>query len=118
MFETVALSIQKYAKETPDKVALIVGDEKCTYAYLAECNRKIAACLKEKGIGENDRVIVEADHILPYMYLEYGIQLLGATFVPVELGTPSNRVREIAKELDTDLMICLEKREDLPEAWV
>lgn len=118
MFETVALSIQKYAKETPDRIALIVGEEKCTYEYLAECNRKIAAYLKEKGIGEGDRIVVEADHILPYMYLEYGIQLLGATFVPIELGTPSNRVREIAKELDTDLMVCLEKREDLEEAWV
>lgn len=118
MLETVALSIQKYAKETPDRIALIVGDEKCTYAYLAECNRKIAAYLKEKGIKENDRVIVEADHVLPYMYLEYGIQLLGATFVPVELGTPSKRIKEIAGELDTNLMICLEKRDDLEEAWV
>ncbi|MBR3786894.1 MAG: acyl--CoA ligase [Firmicutes bacterium] len=117
MLETIALSIQKYAKETPDKVALIVGDEKCTYSYLAECNRKIAAYLKEQGIKEGDRIIVEADHILPYMYLEYGIQLLGATFVPIELGTPSNRVREIAGELDTTLMVCLEKREDLEEAW-
>ena len=118
MFETVALCIQKYAKETPDRIAVIVGEEKCDYAYLAECNRKIAYYLKEKGIKENDRIIVEADHVLPYIYLEYGIQLLGATFVPIELGTPSNRVREIAKELDTDLMICLEKREDLEEAWV
>ncbi len=118
MFETVALSIQKYAKETPDRVALIVGDEECSYAYLAECNRKIAFYLKEKGIGENDRVIVEADHILPYMYLEYGIQLLGATFVPIELGTPSKRIREIANELDTSIMVTLEKREDLEEAWV
>jgi len=118
MFETIALSIQKYAKETPDQIALIVGEEKCTYKYLAECNRKIAAYLKEKGVGENDRIVVEADHVLPYMYLEYGIQLLGATFVPIELGTPSNRVREIANELDTSLMICLEKRDDLKEAWV
>ncbi len=117
MLETVALSIQKYAKETPDRIALIVGEEKCTYAYLAECNRKIAAYLKSKGIGEGDRIVVEADHILPYMYLEYGIQLLGATFVPIELDTPSKRVKEIATELDTDLMICLEKRDDLEEAW-
>jgi endonuclease-3 len=37
---------------------------------------------------------------MSYVYFWYGIQLLGATFVPVEKSSPSKRIIEIAEELD------------------
>ena len=118
MQKSIALAIQDFAKEKPEAIAVVVNGEKCTYEYLAECNRKAALYLERKGVKAGDRVLVEADHILSYVYFWYGIQLLGATFVPLEKGTPSNRIREIAKELDTELMVTLTKRDDIDEAWV
>lgn len=117
MQKSIALAIQKYALETPEQIAVIAGGEKCTYKHLAECNRKVAAYLEKKGINANERIVVEADHILEYVYFWYGIQLRGATFVPVEKNTPTNRIKEIAKELDASVMVTLQKREDLPEGW-
>lgn len=117
MRESIALMIQQFAQEKPLTPAVIVNDEICTYQQLACCNRKAARYLQEKGIRPGDRVIVEADHILPYIYFWYGLQLLGATFVPVEKDTPSNRILEIAQELDTVYMVTLTAREDLPQAW-
>jgi len=117
MRNSIALVIQEKAQEKPNQIAVIVNDEKCNYEYLAECNRKVALYLQNAGIKPGDRVIVEADHILPYIYLWYGIQLLGATFVPVEKNTPSKRITEIAEELDATTIVCLNAREDLPEAW-
>lgn len=117
MLNSIALTIQQIAAETPDKTAIIVGNESCTYGRLAEMNRKAALYLKDKGIKEGDRVVVEADHLLSYVYIWYGIQLLGATFVPVEKSTPSLRVDEIAKELDANTVITLTAREDLDYAW-
>lgn len=117
MLNSIALVIQQKAKETPEQIAIIVGDQKCSYASLAEYNRKAAKFLSQKGVKEGDRVVVEADHILPYVYVWYGIQLLGATFVPVEKSTPSNRIKEIAEELDANTVITLSAREDLPKAW-
>ncbi len=117
MHQSIALIIQKTANETPDKTALIVNDEYCSYGVLAQQNRRAAQFLHQQGIRPGDRVIVEADHVLPYVYLWYGIQLLGATFVPVELSTPSKRIMEIANELDAAKIVTLTAREDLPEAW-
>ena len=117
MRESIALMIQQFAQEKPLTPAVIVNDETCTYQQLACCNRKAARYLQEKGIRPGDRIIVEADHILPYIYFWYGLQLLGATFVPVEKDTPSNRILEIAQELDTTYMVTLTSREDLPQAW-
>lgn len=117
MERSIALMIQKFAAATPDKTALIVNDEYCSYGMLAEQNRRAARYLQEQGIRPGDRIVVEADHILPYVYLWYGIQLLGATFVPVELSTPSNRIAEIARELDAAKVVTLTPREDLADAW-
>ena len=117
MQKSVALSIQHFAKETPEQIAFIVNEEKCSYAHLAEMNRRAALYLQNKGVKAGDRVIVEADHILNYVYLWYGIQLLGATFVPLEKNTPGKRMLEIARELDAGVMVSLSAREDLPEAW-
>ncbi|MBQ9761782.1 MAG: acyl--CoA ligase [Oscillospiraceae bacterium] len=117
MLSSVALIIQQKAQEHPEKAALIVNDEYCSYGLLAEQNRRAARYLQEKGIRPGDRVVVEADHLLPYVYLWYGIQLLGACFVPVEKNTPSARVAEIARELDAAVMVTLTAREDLPGSW-
>ena len=117
MSTSIALMIQQKAAEHPDKIAVYVGNEQCTYATLAENNRKAALYLSRKGIRSNERIVVEADHILDYVYFWYGIQLLGATFVPVEKNTPSARIREIAKELDASAVVTLTAREDCPEAW-
>lgn len=117
MLNSVALMIQKYALETPQQMAFYVGDESCDYKTLAQFNRKAAQYLSDNGVKVGDRVIVESDHILPYVYVWYGIQLLGATFVPLEKSTPSNRIAEIANELEASTIITLEKRDDLKSAW-
>ena len=104
MRESIALMIQHFAESKPDTPAVIVGGETCTYAQLACANRKAANYLTRQGIRPGDRVIVEADHTLPYVYFWYGLQLLGGTFVPVEKDTPSNRILEIAQELDAELV--------------
>ncbi len=117
MLSSIALIIQQKAKENPDQIAFLLGEESCTYACLAEKSRKAARYLQENGVRAGDRVVVEADHILPYIFVWYGIQLLGATFVPVEKNTPSNRIREIVEELEAGSVVTLTAREDLPDAW-
>ncbi len=116
MLESVALVVQQTAKEAPDRTAFIVGDEYCSYERLARINRQVALWLRNRGIKANDRIIIEADHSLPYVFIWYGIQLLGATFVPVEKNTPDNRLAEICQTLDAVMLLTLKKRESLPDA--
>ena len=44
--KSIALKIQEFAKATPDQVALIINDDKCSYKELAEINRKAALYLQ------------------------------------------------------------------------
>jgi len=117
MFCSIAICIQNYAQKTPDKTAIIINDKEFSYSYLAECSRKAANWLYRQGIRPDDRVVVEADHILSYVCLWYGIQLLGACFVPLEKGSPNNRIEEVSKELDAIKIVTLNQREGLGQAW-
>lgn len=117
MDKSIALAVQRVAAETPDKVAFIVNGEQCSYGLLAENSRRVAGYLAGRGIKAGDRVIVEADHTLVYMYLCYGVELLGATFVPVEKNTPSARIAEIYGLLNASAIITLAPHEDLENAW-
>lgn len=117
MHNSIALCIQNYAKEKPDTTAIIVNNEKCSYSDLASLSRKAAGYLQQQGIKAGDRIIVEADHVLSYIYFWYGIQLLGACFVPLEKGTPSNRMLEIADELSAAKIVSLSARDDLNDGW-
>jgi len=116
MLNSIALTIQEKSLEHPDKLAFLVLDEKCTYSELAKANRQVAKYLSQKGVKKGERVIVESDHVLPYIYVWYGIQLFGATFVPLEKNTPSNRIKEIADELEASTIITLSHRDDL-SSW-
>lgn len=117
MDKSIALAVQRIAVETPDKIAFIANGEKCSYALLAENSRRTANYLSGKGLHAGDRIIVEADHTLTYMYLCYGVELLGATFVPVEKNTPSARIEEIYGLLDASAIITLTVHDDLANAW-
>ena len=91
------------------------ADEAALDARIGELVRaEVLRYLQEQGIHAGDRVVVEADHILSYMFLEYGIQLLGATFVPVEKDTPSARMEEIAAER-SDIKVAKINVEEQPE---
>lgn len=115
--KSIALSIQETAKQSPDKIALIIGSERYTYETLAAMNRRVASFLEKNGISRGDRVIVEADHTFAYIAFEYGVQLYGATFVPLEKLTPSRRIEEIAAELTAAKCVTLTARDDLEGAW-
>ncbi len=114
---SIALSIQETAKIHPEKIAVIVSGERCSYETLAKMNRRVASFLQKNGIQKGDRIVVEADHLLSYVYFWYGIQLYGATFVPVEKNSPSRRIEEIAEELSAAKCVTLSSRDDLEDAW-
>lgn len=114
MDKSIALMIQRFARAIPEHTALIVGGERYSYALLASNCRRTALYFSGKGVKPGDRVIVEADHTPVYMYLCYGIQLLGAAFVPLEKGSPSARIAEIAGLLDASAVVTVTVHEDLP----
>ncbi|MFE0870120.1 (2,3-dihydroxybenzoyl)adenylate synthase [Streptomyces rochei] len=75
-----------------ERVALVDGDRRWTYAQLdAEADR-VAGGLRGLGVGRGDRVVVQLPNRAEFLLAWFGLQRLGA--VPVH-AMPGHRRREI-----------------------
>lgn len=96
---TVVACVAAHAERTPDKAALVVGDEEVSYARLWECSTSFAARLSEAGVSRGERVVLRASHSLSYVSAYLAVTLLGAVAVPYESGLPDEGAVELAKRV-------------------
>lgn len=68
---------------TPDKTALIFGDDTYTYREFADAADRIAAVLAIKGIGKGDAVAYIGENSPAFLQTLFGAAQLGAVFVPI-----------------------------------
>ncbi|HWU06699.1 MAG TPA: (2,3-dihydroxybenzoyl)adenylate synthase [Streptomyces sp.] len=89
---TFGARLRRSAADHGDRVALVDGDRRWSYADLdAEADR-VAHGLRGLGIGRGDRVLVQLPNRAEFVLVWFGLQRLGA--VPVH-AMPGHRRREI-----------------------
>ncbi|MER7775897.1 (2,3-dihydroxybenzoyl)adenylate synthase [Streptomyces sp. NPDC096191] len=89
---TFGARLRQSAAAHGERVALVDGDRRWTYADLdAEADR-VAHGLRRHGVGRGDRVVVQLPNRAEFVLVWFGLQRLGA--VPVH-AMPGHRRREI-----------------------
>lgn len=92
--------LRAWAKDRPQRPAVIFYGHVTTYADLDRQSDRFAALLQSKGVGKGDRVAVFLPNCPQFHIVFFGILKLGAIHVPV---SPLSRAFELAYELnDTD----------------
>lgn len=92
--------LRAWAKDRPQKPAVIFYGHVTTYADLDRQSDRFAALLQSKGVRKGDRVAVFLPNCPQFHIVFFGILKLGAIHVPV---SPLSRAFELAYELnDTD----------------
>lgn len=84
--------VDRWAGQHGDRVALVDGDRRVSYAQLAEISRRMAAALRELGIEREDRVVVQLPNNAAFCELTLALFRIGA--LPVT-ALPSHREREL-----------------------
>lgn len=79
----VATILAESSRRYPDKIALVMGDTRLTYAQVWGMARRYAAVLAQDGIGPGSRVALLLPNIPHFAFAYYGALALGATVVPV-----------------------------------
>lgn len=85
------------ARRFPDKVALVAGAERLTYAELDRRSDRLAASLARNGIARHDRVIVFMDNCWEAVVAIFAVLKAGAVFSPIN---PSTKADKLAYVLD------------------
>ncbi|NJC72537.1 long-chain fatty acid--CoA ligase [Planosporangium thailandense] len=103
---SLATILAESARRRPDKVAVIDGDVRVTYARLWEQARTYAAGLRELGIRPGDRIALLSPNVVEFPRAYYGALAAGAVVVPVHLLLTADEAAYVLRDSGAKLLIC------------
>jgi 2,3-dihydroxybenzoate-AMP ligase len=90
--ETIDEAIAKAARRTPDKIAIVAGESRITYAELDERSERLADGLYDAGLRAGDRIVVQLPNLVEFALLSLAASRLGV--LPI-MALPAHREAEI-----------------------
>src|SRR5579885_405240 len=102
--------LQSSARRTPEKEALVHGDERLSYKEVAGRVSGVATGLRRSGVNRGDRVGIYLDASVPQVLSIFGISEAGGVFVPVNAALFPEQVLHIARDCGMTALITSEKK--------
>ena len=110
----LAMVLEDSARNYPDRDAVILGDNKLTYAQVNAGANQVANLLVSKGIEPGDKVALSCPN-LPYFPIVYfGILKAGAVVVPLNILLKGREVAYHLNDSDAKAHFCFEGTAELP----
>ena len=97
---TLEEQIEYFSKLTPDKPAVIWGDETLSYSSLWKRIQEKASLLKGEGLSEGKPHVFIAKQDADFIVTYCATHQLGSVCVPLENSTPQKRQQQILDELN------------------
>ena len=93
------------AERTPEAVAVVFEDEQLTYRQLNEKANFIGSVLAEQGIGKGSFVPFLMDRSTEVVVSLLSIMKVGAAFVPLDISWPTEKLRQILNDLNSNVIL-------------
>ncbi len=87
--------LEDSAARSPDKVALVVGESRVTYARFDDRANRLAQALRSRGVGRGDRVVVCLDNSVEAAVAVFAALKAGAVFCVVNPTTKADKLTYI-----------------------
>jgi len=116
----IATIIESSAREYPQKTALVLGDNRISYAALNAAANQVANGLAERGIGAGDKVALSCPNLPYFPIVYYGIVKTGAAAVPLNVLLKHREIAYILADSEAKAYFCFAGTPDLPlgeEGW-
>ena len=102
---SVTSLIESQVKQQGSAIALEYKEVQYTYAMLQEQVDRLASYLQDNAIASNDKVAVLLERTPEYITSILAILKIGATFIPIPAGLPSQRIAYILQDAECNLLI-------------
>jgi amino acid adenylation domain-containing protein len=89
---------EAHARATPDRVAVMAGDDSLTYGELDERANRLASSLRSKGAGPERLVAICLERSLDLVVSLLAVAKSGAAYVPLDPAYPKGRILNIFEE--------------------
>ena len=112
--------LRRSAEVFPQRVAVVAGERRYTYAQLEERVNRLASALRRRGVLRHDRVAVLLPNIPAMLELHHGVPAAGGVLVAINTRLGAAEVRYILEHSGARLLLVDAELEDLvadpPEA--
>ncbi|MCC9738080.1 non-ribosomal peptide synthetase [Streptomyces sp. MNU89] len=96
------------ARTAPDAVAVVDGERSLSYGELDGAAGRLAAYLSSLGVGRGERVAVVMERSADLLVALLGVWRAGAAYVPVDAGSPVERVAFVLEDAAPVVVLCSE----------
>ncbi len=95
--QTLADLLRRSAARMPDKLAVVCGEVRWTYAEFDRISSRLAAGLAERGVTKGSRVAILARNSHAFVALRFALARLGAVLVPINFMLKAEEVGYILR---------------------
>lgn len=97
--------LRRSAGRTPDKAAIICGNDRWSYKRLDLCSDRFAEALVELGLQRQDRVVILTGNCPETVVSLYGTLKAGGVFVVLDANTKARRLRYVLDNCRAKVLI-------------
>ena len=102
---TPLLFLERSAEVFPNRVAVVYGDRRRTYADLADDAQRLAGALEASGIGPGDRVAYLLPNLPELLVGHFGVPLAEAVLVAINTRLSSAEIETILQHSGAKLLV-------------
>jgi acyl-CoA synthetase (AMP-forming)/AMP-acid ligase II len=107
--ETFGGALRDIAQDHPRRDALVYGDERVTFAQLAERVSRLGAGLRQLGVDRGDNVGVILPNCPEFVYVAAAVADLGAAAVPMSMQSGSRDIRHILADSEAVAVVTVDR---------
>ncbi|PBC36078.1 long-chain-fatty-acid--CoA ligase [Rhodococcus sp. ACPA4] len=112
----LAALLEKTAAEYSERIAIIAGERRMTFAAVEATANQVANLLVSRGIGPGNTVALMCPNVPEFTTTYFGILKTGATVVPLNILLKSREVVYHLEDADAKILIAFNGSSELPIA--
>jgi long-chain acyl-CoA synthetase len=110
----LSILLEDSARNYPERVAVVLGDQRLTYAQVDAAANQVANMLVARGVQPGDKVALSCPNLPYFPVVYYGILKAGAVVVPLNVLLKGREVAYHLKDSEAKAYFCFQGTADLP----
>ena len=112
----LAVLLEDSARAVPERLAVICGEARMTYAEVNQKASQVAHGLLKLGIKKGDKIALSCPNLPYFPIIYYGILKIGAVVVPLNILLKGREIAYHLQDSDAKAFFCFQGTADLPMA--
>ncbi len=112
----LSILLEDSARHYPERAAVVLGDQRLTYAQVDAAANQVANLLAARGIGNGDKVALSCPNLPYFPIIYYGILKAGAVVVPLNVLLKGREIAYHLTDSDAKAYFCFQGTAELPMA--